>query len=313
MIRFALVAVLLAVTTAASAGETVLRIGDQKGNAQAVMEVAGVLKDVPYKIEWKEFAAAAPLLEALGAAAIDVGLVGDAPFTFAAAANVPAKAIAAIRQSREGLAILVPENSPIKSIDDLRGKKIATGRGSIGHQLVLAALAAKGWAAGDVQLVFLAPSDAKIAYSQGSVDAWSTWEPYVSQEEVLFKARRVISGEGLTPGLSFVVATPDAIRDKRAALEDFVRRLTAARAWSQDHVEGYAETWGRLMNIPSAVAVNWLQRARIRIVPIDDAVVTDEQKTIDLYFNSGLIKQKLDASGVVDRSFSDTIAKGSGL
>lgn len=182
------------------------------------MEAAGVLKDVPYKIEWKEFAAAAPLLEALGAAAIDVGLVGDAPFTFAAAANVPAKAIAAIRQSREGLAILVPENSPIKSIDDLRGKKIATGRGSIGHQLVLAALAAKGWAAGDVQLVFLAPSDAKIAYSQGSVDAWSTWEPYVSQEEVLFKARRVISGEGLTPGLSFVVATPDAIRDKRAAL-----------------------------------------------------------------------------------------------
>jgi sulfonate transport system substrate-binding protein len=313
MIRFALVAVLLAVTTAASAGETVLRIGDQKGNAQAVMEAAGVLKDVPYKIEWKEFAAAAPLLEALGAAAIDVGLVGDAPFTFAAAANVPAKAIAAIRQSREGLAILVPEKSPIKSLDDLRGKKIATGRGSVGHQLVLAALVAKGWAAGDVQLVFLAPSDAKIAYSQGSVDAWSTWEPYVSQEEVLFKARRVISGEGLTPGLSFVVATPDAIRDKRAALEDFVRRLTAARAWSQDHVEGYAETWGKLMNIPSAVAVNWLQRARIRIVPIDDAVVTDEQKTIDLYFNSGLIKQKLDASGVVDRSFSDTIAKGSGL
>ena len=312
MIRFALVAVLLAVTTAASAGETVLRIGDQKGNAQAVMEAAGVLKDVPYKIEWKEFAAAAPLLEALGAAAIDVGLVGDAPFTFAAAANVPAKAIAAIRQSREGLAILVPEKSPIKSLDDLRGKKIATGRGSIGHQLVLAVLAAKGWAAGDVQLVFLAPSDAKIAYSQGSVDAWSTWEPYVSQEEVLFKARRVISGEGLTPGLSFVVAAPDAIRDKRAALEDFVRRLTAARAWSQDHVEGYAETWGRLMNIPSAVAVNWLQRARIRIVPIDDAVVTDEQKTIDLYFNSGLIKQKLDASGVVDQSFSDTIAKGSG-
>jgi sulfonate transport system substrate-binding protein len=313
MIRFALVAVLLAVTTAASAGETVLRVGDQKGNAQAVMEAAGVLKEVPYKIEWKEFAAAAPLLEALGAAAIDVGLVGDAPFTFAAAANVPAKAIAAIRQSREGLAILVPENSPIKSLDDLRGKKIATGRGSIGHQLVLAALVAKGWTAADVQLVFLAPSDAKIAYSQGSVDAWSTWEPYVSQEEVLFKARRVISGEGLTPGLSFVVATPDAIRDKRAALEDFVRRLTAARAWSQDHVAGYAETWGKLMNIPSAVAVNWLQRARIRIVPIDDAVVTDEQKTIDLYFHSGLIKQKLDASDVVDRSFSDAIAKGSGL
>jgi sulfonate transport system substrate-binding protein len=40
-----------------------------------------VLKDVPYKIEWKEFPAAAPLLEALSAGAIETGLVGDAPFT----------------------------------------------------------------------------------------------------------------------------------------------------------------------------------------------------------------------------------------
>ena len=295
----------------AAIAEPVLRVGDQKGNAQAVMEAAGVLKDVPYRIEWKEFAAAAPLLEALGAGAIDTGLVGDAPFTFAAAANVPVKAIAAIRQSRDGLAILVPEQAPIKSFEDLRGKKIATGRGSVGHQLVLAALAAKGWTPDDVQFVFLAPSDAKIAYSQGSVDAWSTWEPYVSQEEVLFKARRIISGEGLTPGLSFTVATPEAIRDRREALEDFVRRLTAARVWSQDHVEGYAEAWGRLMHIPPAVAVNWLQRARIRVAPIDDAVVADEQGTIDLYFRSGLIKQKLDASGMVDRSFGDAIAKGS--
>src|SRR4029077_19647294 len=127
---------------------------------------------------------------------------------------------------------LVPKDSPIRDFEALRGKKIATGRGSIGHQLILAALEAKGWTANDVQLVFLAPSDAKIAYTQGSVDAWSTWEPYVSQEEVLFKSRRIITAEGLTPGLSFQVARPDAIRDKRAELPAFVRRLTVARAWS---------------------------------------------------------------------------------
>lgn len=309
MIRLALCFSLLVFAMSVAVAEPVLRIGDQKGNAQAVMEAAGVLKDVPYKIEWKEFAAAAPLLEALGAGAIDAGLVGDAPFTFAAAANVPVKAITAIRQSRDGLAILVPEKSPIQSFEDLRGKKIATGRGSVGHQLVLAALAAKGWSPSDVQLVFLAASDAKIAYSQGSVDAWSTWEPYVSQEEVLFKSKRIISGEGLTPGLSFTVATPEAIRDKRAQLEDFVSRLASARAWSQDHVESYAETWGKLMSIPSAVAVNWLQRARIKVAPIDDDVVADEQKTIDLYFHSGLIGQRLDASNMVDKSFADAIAR----
>jgi sulfonate transport system substrate-binding protein len=303
--------VLLGLASAASAQVT-LRVGDQKGNARAVMEAAGVLKDVPYTIDWKEFAAAAPLLEALSAGAIETGLVGDAPFTFAAAAKVPVKAIAAIRQSQEGLAILVPETSAVKSFDDLRGKKIATGRGSIGHQLVLAALESKRWTTNDVQLVFLSPSDAKIAYSQGSVDAWSTWEPYVSQEEVLFRSRRIMTGEGLTPGLSFQVATPTAIRDKRAELEDFVRRLTAARVWSLDHVDSYAETWGKLMNIPPAVPLNWLRRAKITLAPIDDTVVADEQKTIDLYFRTGLIGERLTASDIVDRSFAAPIAGGAG-
>jgi sulfonate transport system substrate-binding protein len=313
MMRGILVAGFLLGAVASAGAETTLRVGDQKGNSQAVMEAAGVLKDLPYKIEWKEFPAAAPLLEALGAGAIETGLVGDAPFTFAAAANVPVKAIAAIRQSRDGLAVLVPKASPIRDFDGLRGKKIATGRGSIGHQLILAALEAKGWSASDVQIVFLAPSDAKVAYTQGSVDAWSTWEPYVSQEEVLFQSRRVITAEGITPGLGFQVATPNAIRDKRVELEDFVRRLTAARAWSLNNVGAYAESWGKLMGIPPAVPLNWLSRAKIRVAPIDDGVVADEQQTIDLYFRAGLIRQKLNAADVVDRSFSGAIGKGAGL
>lgn len=313
MMRGIVVAGLLLGAIASAAAQTTLRVGDQKGNSQAVMEAAGVLKDVPYKIEWKEFPAAAPLLEALGAGAIETGLVGDAPFTFAAAANVPIKAIGAVRQSREGLTVLVPRESRINGFEDLKGKKIATGRGSIGHQLILAALESKGWSVSDVQIVFLAPSDAKIEYTQGSVDAWSTWEPYVSQEEVLFQSRRVITAEGLTPGLGFQVATPNAIRDKRPELEDFLRRLAAARAWSLTNVNAYAETWGRLMSIPPAVPLNWLSRAKIHIVPIDDGVVADEQKTIDLYFRSGLIKQKLNAADIVDRSFSDAIGKGAGL
>src|ERR1700738_4186856 len=313
MKRIIVAAGLLLGATAIAGAQAILRVGDQKGNAQAVMEAAGLLKDVPYKIEWKECAAAAPLLEALGAGAIDTGLVGDAPFTFAAAANVPVKAIAAIRQSGEGLAVLVPRESKIQSFEDLRGKKIATGRGSIGHQLILAALESRGWSPSDVQIVFLAPSDAKVAYTQGSVDAWSTWEPYVSQEEVLFKSCRVITAEGITPGLGFQVASPSAIRDRRLELQDFVRRLAAARAWSSGNVDSYAQTWAKLTSMPATVASNWLTRAGIRIAPIDDGLVADEQKTIDLYLRSGLIKENLNASDIVDRSFSEAIGKGAGL
>lgn len=295
--------VLLAGATLAQA-QVVLRVGDQKGNAQAVMQAAGVLKDVAYRIDWKEFPAAAPLLEALAAGAVDTGLVGDAPFTFAAASGAAVKAIAAIRQNPEGLAVLVPSSSGIRDVADLKGKTIATGRGSIGHQLVLAAIAANGWWPSDVKLVFLAPADAKIAYAHGSVDAWSTWEPYVSQEEVLFEARPVVTGEKLTPGLSFVVATPDAIRDKREALDDFLRRLAAARTWSQGHLAAYAASWGSLMGVPESVAEHWLARADIRLAPIDDGVLADEQSTIALYTRAGLITRPLAAADIVDASFA---------
>jgi sulfonate transport system substrate-binding protein len=306
-------ALIVAALSSTARADSTLIVGDQKGNSRAVMEASGVLKDVPYKIEWKEFPAAAPLLEALGAGAIDTGLVGDAPFTFAAAANVPVKAIAAIRQTQDGLAVLVPKDSAIKSFDELKGKKIATGRGSIGHQLLLAALEARGWKPTDVQIVFLAPADAKVAYSRGSVDAWSTWEPYVSQEEVLFQSRRVLTAEGLPAGLSLQVATPNAIRDKHADLEDFLRRLTTARAWALNNADSYAQTWGKLMNVDPSVPLAWLTRAKIRIAPIDDSVVGDEQKTADLYLRAGLIKQKLNAATLVDKSFNDAIGKGPGL
>ena len=129
----------------------------------------------------------------------------------------------------------------------------------------------------------------------------------------MFQSRRLITAEGLVPGLSFEVASPDAIRDKRPELEDFLRRLTAARLWSLTNVSAYAQTWGKLMNIPPAVPLNWLSRAKIQIAPIDDGVVADEQKTIDLYFRAGLIKQKLNAADIVDRSFSGAIGKGAGL
>ncbi|MDB5654706.1 MAG: alkanesulfonate transporter substrate-binding protein [Tardiphaga sp.] len=313
MKRLILAAAVLAAALSSARAETTLIVGDQKGNSRAVMEASGVLKDLPYKIEWKEFAAAAPLLEALGAGAIETGLVGDAPFTFAAAANVPVKAIAAFRQTQDGLAVLVPKESAIKSFDELKGKKIATGRGSIGHQLILSALESKGWTTSDIQLVFLAPADAKVAYSRGSVDAWSTWEPYVSQEEVLFQSRRILTAEGLSGGLSLQVATPTAIQDKRPELQDYLQRLTKARIWALSNGASYAETWGKLMNVPPAVPLAWLTRAKIRVAPIDDGVVAEEQKTIDLYLRNGLIKQKLDAATLVDRSFNEAIGKGAGL
>ncbi|MGX7708035.1 ABC transporter substrate-binding protein [Methylobacterium sp. Gmos1] len=304
----ALLALLLAAT--ALHAETILRVGDQKGGSRALMEAAGVLDGLPYRLEWREFPAAAPLLEALNAGAIDTGIAGDAPFTFAAAAGAPIKAIFAIRQNQAGLAVLVRPDSPVKTFADLKGRRIATGRGSIGHQLVLAQGEAAGWGTGDVAPTFLLPADAQMALTSGSVDAWSTWEPYTSQLEISGRARIVADGRGLTPGLSFQVARDDAIAGKRAALEDFVRRLAQARVWGTAKPESFAKRWSALIGLPEAVPLAWFRRADIRPVSIDDTVIADEQRVADLYHRAGLIPRRLEAGSVFDASFNDAARAG---
>lgn len=290
--------------------ETLLRIGDQKGNARAVLEAAGALDGLTYRIEWSEFAAAAPLLEAAGAGAIDAGTVGDAPFTFAAAAGAPIKAIEANRSSPEALAIVVAKNSPARSFKDLIGKRIATGKGSIGHQLVIAQLEANGLKPSDVQLVFLLPSDAAVALRTGAVDAWSTWDPYVAQLEITQGARVVADGVGITARLSFFFARDDALSqaDKRSALQDLVARLAKARRWELAHLDEYARVWSATVGLSPEVGEKVYSRAKGRAAPIDDSVVADEQKTIDLYVRSGLIKTPLKAADIVSPIFTSAIS-----
>jgi sulfonate transport system substrate-binding protein len=289
---------------------TVLRMGDQRGNVQALMAASGVLGDLPYRLEWSEFAAAAPLAEALAAEAVDGGNIGDAPFTFAFAGGVPIRAIATRRSSQEGLAIVVPEHSPVRGFAELRGRRIATGRGSIGHFLVLTALEKHGMSVADITLVFLLPSDAKAALANGAVDAWSTWEPYTSQVEVMERGRSVITGVGLTPGLGYQAATVAAIAGKRAALEDFVRRLVVARRWADVNRDLYAAHWAKLMGFPEAVPHNWFTRTQERIVVTDDAVIRDEQRVIDVYARAGLLRQSFGAASAFDPSFNDAIREG---
>jgi sulfonate transport system substrate-binding protein len=288
----------------------VLRMGDQRGNVRALMEAAGLLKDVPYTVEWSEFAAAAPLAEALSADAIDGGIAGDAPFTFAFAAGVPIKAIAVDRYDPQGTAIVVSGGSAIKDAAGLKGKRVATGRGSIGHSLVLAVMQKNGWTKFDLTVVFLQPADAKAALANGAIDAWATWEPYTSQVEILDGGRRVVSAAGLLAGQTYLAATTAAIKAKRPLLEDYVRRFAAARLWEAANNAAYAKRWGELMGLDARVPAQWFARAGDRIVPTDEAAYRNEQVVIDLYTQAGLIRTKVTAADAFDPSFNDAVRAG---
>ena len=227
--RIAGALMLLTLSSYVAAQERItLRIADQKGGMRSQLEAANALQNLAYDIKWAEFPAAAPLAEALNAGAVDVGIIGDAPLLFALANGAPVKAIAVDKSNPAGTAVLVPPGSALKSAADLKGKRIATGKGSIGHFVALKALEQAGVSPKEVQWVFLGPVDAKVALLNGSVDAWATWEPYTTQLVKTAEGQILVSGKGLLPGNTFLAATDHALKDiaaKAAELEQWGRSI----------------------------------------------------------------------------------------
>lgn len=283
---------------------TTLKVGDQQLQTRGVLEASGQLKDVPYQIEWFNFPAAQPLGEALNAGAIDVGGLGDAPLIFAYAAGARIRAVSATRSTPVDLAIVVPAASPIRSAADLKGRRIATTRGSIGHYLAVATLERANLKLSDVNWSYMQPVDARAALASGSVDAWSTWDPYVALTEASEHTRSVANGVGVSSGLSFEAATDTAIRDKRAELADFLRRVAAGQRWALSHPDEVAAIQSRVTGLPADVLKTVYQRAQLHPVAIDDNLIAEQQRTADLYLRANVIKTRLNVTPSFDKQFS---------
>jgi sulfonate transport system substrate-binding protein len=284
--------------------DPILRIGDQKGGIKSLLAAAGALDGIDHLVEWNTFAAAAPLLEALNAGAIDCGGVGDAPFAFARAAGVRAKVISATRSSGAATALLVPSRSTATTIADLRGHTIGTGKGSVGHFLVVAARDRAGLAAADINISFLSPADSKAAFVSGSIDAWSTWSQYVWLAVAQNNARILLDGKGLMSGLSYFVASERAIVEKREVLATFSRRLDIALRWGLDHMDAYATAWANETGVPYEVSRQTLLARGFAPAPIDARMIADQQHTIDVYVKEGVLPVRYDAAAGFDASFN---------
>lgn len=291
----------------ALAARTVLRIGDQKGGAQPLMQAAGVLDGLPYQLAWSQFAGAPMLMEALNAGAIDAGAIGDAPFVSGIAAAIPMRAVSATKSDGAVTALVVPATSPIRSVADLKGRTVATLRGQTGHFLVLAALQAAGLRAEDVRFAFLAPTDAKAAMAAGSVDAWATWGPYIALAKVQDGAREVVNGRELMSGQSYTVAATTAIRDKRDALADFLRRLRQAREWGLANPDAQARVWAEQTGFPVPVGKVVVDTARTRTVAIDAPVIAAQQRVADFFHTAGVIPRAQAVADYFDPSFNDAV------
>ncbi len=287
-----------------AAAETLppLRIGNQKGGLRSLLEASGVARDVPYALEWAEFPAAAPLLEALNAGALDLGYQGDLAFLTSFAAGAPLRIIGAGRPSAAAQAILVRADSPIQTVADLKGRRVAGNRGGWGQYLIRSALKQAGVPPTAVDLTLLPPPDAALAFRSGAIDAWAVWDPYVSLEVQQFGARVLVDGRGLTPAIMLVSAHRDAIRTKRAQLRDFLVRFRAGWGWADHHLDDYARYNAALTGLPEPVLRRTYETERTQPTALTPALIAELQAAADNALEFGLLRQALDVSRAVDTS-----------
>jgi sulfonate transport system substrate-binding protein len=277
-----------------------LRIGSQKGAASLlVLKAQGTLEqrlgDIGISVTWTEFPAGVVLLEALNAGAIDFGLTGAPPPIFAQAAGADLIYVLSSKPSPDSQAILVAPDSPIQTLADLKGKKVAVAKGSSTNALLVRALEAGGLQWGDAEAVFLLPADAKAAFEGGSVDAWSIWDPYYAAEEAATGAR-TIATDGSIGWLNraYYLASRAFASANDEALQVVEEALAEAETWQSTHSQEVAELLAGETGLDVDVLLKAESRRTFGVEPITPEIVAEQQALADLFLDIGMIPESID-------------------
>lgn len=289
-------------SSSASAQEKTVRIGFQKYGKLVLLKGRGTLeeklKPLGYKVSWTEFPSGPPLLEALNVGAIDFGVAGETPPIFAQAAGAPLVYLAYDPPAPQGEAILIPKDSKLTSVAELKGKKVAINKGSNVHYLLVQALEKAGLKYTDIQTVFLSPSDALAAFTRGSVDAWVIWDPYEAAAEASTGARILADGTDLVANHQFYFSSKAFLATDSKAADVVLEALNEADEWAKNNIETVAEQLSPSVGLPASVLAVSLKRESYGLKPISDDVIASQQRIADTFHGLGLLPKAIKVSDV---------------
>ncbi|MEE4229526.1 ABC transporter substrate-binding protein [Pseudomonas viridiflava] len=281
-----------------------LVLGDQAKGLRTVVEASKAFEGVPYQVEWANFQGAAPLFEALRAGAVDLAPAGDTPVLAAATGGAPLRIVAVRRSQARSIAILVPKDSPIQTVADLKGRNvvISSARGSISQYLLIRALANAGVKETDVNIGFVMPTDALPAFNAGKIEAWATFGVYQAFAEEQ-GARVLLSGEGVNTGLTFITASDEVLTDpvRRQAINDVLKRLAKALDWARNNTDQYAEVFAKVNDIPLPVSRRLQSWGIEALEPIEDRDVDALQQVDDLFVEKKIFPHAVKVAELVER------------
>ncbi len=279
-----------------------VRIGYQRSSTLMTLlketgELEQQLAEKKVKVSWHEFTSGQPLAEALNVGSIDVTAdVADTVPVFAQAAKANLTYYAKETASPNAQAILIPQNSSIKTVADLKGKKIAVTKAAGSHYLLIAALNQAGLSFKDIEPAWLSPADGRAAFEHGGVDAWVTWEPYVSSGTVVQHAKILASGEGLASYTRYYLTGHKFAQENPAILNDIVNALKEKAAWVKQNPDDAAKVlaplWG---NLPTEVVLKANANRSYDVQGVVLGDMPEQQKIADAFFNEKLIPNTIDA------------------
>lgn len=301
-------AALLVAGCARPSGAGPVRIGYQRSGvlllARSRGTVEAALAPVAPGVEWVEFAAGPPLMEAMAAGAIDFGAVGDAPPIFAQAAGAPIVYVATQPVTGAASALLLPRGSTVRRVADLKGRKVAFTKASSAHIFVHQALKQAGLSLADVQPVLLSPGDAAGAFGSGELDAWATWDPYYALAVRDQQARVLLTGEGLPRTSNFYIASKTFAEGRPAVLEALLDALRAEAAWGEAHEGEVAAVVNKATGLPIDIVTASLRHGPIAVEPLTDAALAGQQGCADAFLAIGAIPHRVEVRSAAWRRWT---------
>ncbi|MGB5886542.1 MAG: aliphatic sulfonate ABC transporter substrate-binding protein [Acinetobacter venetianus] len=271
-----------------------LSIGFQKSSLNLLVARQQQLFEQAFpnaKIEWREFPAGPQMLEALAVGAIDFGYVGNTPPIFAQAAAKTLSYVAYEVVAPTGQAVLVHANNKIKTLQDLKGKRIAVQKGSSAHELLAKTLQKAGLSWQDIQPIWLPPADARAAFDKQAVDAWAIWEPYLGTAELQGHTKTLVDGSAFPTTYSFYIGNPDFIQKHPDSAQKLINSVNSADLWIVKHQDQALQIYAQSTGLSTPVAQQVLNK-RPKPSPVyalNSEVITSQQQIADLFKQEQLI------------------------
>ena len=297
-----IVALISVLMTFASLGlaqnaDGVIRIGYQKYGTLVLLKARGSLEKrlapLDVEVQWTEFPAGPQLLEGLNVGAIDFGTVGEAPPIFAQAAGADLIYVGNEPPASAAEAILVPKDSPIKTVTELKGKKVALNKGSNVHFLLVKLLEKAGVQYKDIDTIFLTPADARAAFERGSVDAWAIWEPFLAAAQKQTGARILADGDGVVSNHQFFLASRPYATKRADVVAIVLDEVAAVDQWAKTNPKEAAAALQPQIGLDQATLELALSRGGYGVTPVNDAVLAEQQRIADAFYDLKLIPKHI--------------------